>query len=648
MLHINDLTYRIDGRTLFDRATAGIPDGHTVGLVGRNGTGKTTLLRLIAGEITPDDGSISFPKIAQLGLVSQEAPGGPESLIDVVLAADVERTALLAEAETCADPGRIGEVQVRLVEIDAYSAPARAASILSGLGFDQAAQQRSCASFSGGWRMRVALGAMLFSQPDILLLDEPTNYLDLEGAMWLEQFLRSYPHTCLIVSHDRDMLNRAVDSILHLDTGKLSLYTGGYDQFEETRREQQRLELKLKKKQDDARRHMQAFVDRFRAKATKAKQAQSRIKALERMQPIAAQVEDRVVPFEFPEPERALASPMIQFFEASVGYEPGSPVLRDLNLRIDQDDRIALLGSNGNGKSTFAKLLSGRLQVEGGRHKASKKLSIGYFAQHQLDDLNANASAYDHIAPLMPEATEAQKRARCAAIGFNHQKADTKAENLSGGEKARLLFALASFHGPHLMILDEPTNHLDVDSREALIHALNAYEGAVILISHDRHLIEATAERLWIVRDGTVTPYDGDMDQYRDDHLGRPARKSRKPSTDVASIKDQVGTVASHRPQLSKAEARKASADKREALAPLKKAATDAEREINALSAQIDALDLKLADPGLYERDPDQAQDLGRERGRLSKALGVAEESWLEASETYEAALAAQNIEAAE
>jgi ATP-binding cassette, subfamily F, member 3 len=535
MLHINGLTYRIEGKPLFEGATAAIPAGHKVGLVGRNGTGKSTLLRLITGEIAPDGGSISIPKRAHIGQVAQEAPGGPESLLDTVLAADAERAALLAEADTATDPERISEIHLRLHDIDAHSAPARAASILAGLGFDDAAQAQPCSAFSGGWRMRVALASVLFAAPDLLLLDEPSNYLDLEGVMWLENFLRSYPHTVILVSHDRDILNSSVDAILHLENRKLTLYSGGYDRFEDTRREQQRLQLKLRKKQDEMRRHMEAFVDRFRAQANKARQAQSRLKALAKMQPIAAAVEESVVPFGFPSPERALANPLIRIENGAVGYDPDTPVLRDLDLRLDADDRIALLGANGNGKSTLAKLLAGRLAPCAGHRRASKKMETGFFAQHQMDDLDPAKSPYDYVAALMEDATEAQKRAKLGQLGFGADKADTKCENLSGGEKARLLMALAAFGAPHLLILDEPTNHLDVDSREALIRALNEYEGAVVLISHDRHLVEACADRLWLVAGGTAAPYDGDIASYRAQVTG-PKSSNRASSPAPARV----------------------------------------------------------------------------------------------------------------
>ena len=630
MLHINDLTYRIEGRTIFDKATAGIPAGHKVGFVGRNGSGKTTLLRLIAGAAAPDAGAIRLPRATRIGWVAQEAPGGPESLIEFVLAADRERSRLLAESETVHDPGRIAEIHERLADIGAHAAPSRAARILAGLGFDDAGQQQPCSEYSGGWRMRVALAAMLFTEPDLLLLDEPTNYLDLEGTLWLEDYLRDYPHTVLIVSHDRQLLNRSVTSILHLSQGKLALYTGGYDRFEEARREKQRLDLKLKKKQDDERRHIETFIARFKAKASKATQAQSRIKALARMQPIAEQIEERVAPFLFPNPAKAFASPLIRLEGAAVGYVPDRPVLRDLDLRLDADDRVGLLGSNGNGKSTFAKLLSGRLPVMAGSRYASKKIEVGYFAQHQMDDLSAGKTPYEHMLDLMPDAAEAQRRAKLGALGFGVGKADTRAENLSGGEKARLLFALATFHGPHLLILDEPTNHLDVDAREALVRALNEYEGTVILVSHDRHLMDACADRLWIVRHGTVRAYDGDMDTYRAECLAeRGALDARRAKIKSAANSKQTAQ-----------EMRRQAAVMRAALAPLKKHVTKAEADIERLTRKIAAIDDALADGSLYARDPARAQVLARERSELVTARDAAENAWLAASEAYENAAA--------
>jgi ATP-binding cassette subfamily F protein 3 len=629
MLHINDLTYRIEGRPIFEGATAAIPAGHKVGLVGRNGAGKTTLLRLITGELSPDGGTITVPRHARIGHVAQEAPGGDDSLIDWVLAADRERARLLLEAESVREPERIAEIQLRLTDIGAHAAPARAAQILAGLGFDEQAQQRPCREFSGGWRMRVALASVLFLEPEVLLLDEPTNYLDLEGTIWLESYLKTYPHTVVIVSHDRDLLNRAVGAILHLDRGSLTLYSGGYDDFEEARRERQRLVLKLKKKQDEQRRHIEAFVTRFKAQASKARQAQSRIKALARMQPIAAEVDDRVVPFTFPQPAKMLASPLLRFEDAAAGYTPDRPVLSRLNLRLDHDDRVALLGQNGNGKSTFAKLVAGRLAPLAGQVLGASRVTVGYFAQHQLDELNPLESPYDCFAELMPEATEAQRRARLGACGFGADKADTRSGNLSGGETARLLLALATFHAPHLLILDEPTNHLDVDSREALIHGLNDYSGAVLLISHDRHLIEACAERLWVVANGTVSPYDGDLGDYRSELLAARGQKTQRRSA------KENGEL-----RLGRAEQRRDAAQRRAELAPLRRAVQSAEKTVSEIAADIARIDGTLATPDIYTRDPAAAQKLSIERAQKARELAAAEDAWLAASEAYEAAAA--------
>ncbi len=628
MLHINDLTFRIEGKTILEAATVAIPTGHKVGLVGRNGAGKSTLLRLVTGELSPDDGTISMARGARLGYVAQEAPGGETTLLEWVLEADSERARLIEEAETATDPERIGLIQERLVDIGAHAAPARAAAILAGLGFDEMAQQRACKDYSGGWRMRVALAAVLFLEPEVLLLDEPTNYLDLEGTLWLEGYLRSYPHTVVIVSHDRDLLNRSVGHILHLERGKLQLFTGGYDAFEEARREKQRLDLKLMKKQEEVRAHLEAFITRFKAKATKAAQAQSRVKALARMQPIAAQVEERVVPFALPAPERLLASPIIKMEGGAAGYRADQPVLRRLDLSIDQDDRIALLGANGNGKSTFAKLVAGRLEPLGGIVRRPAKLVVGYFAQHQLDDLEEGLTPLDQITRLMPEASEAERRTRLGTWGFSVGKAETKAANLSGGEKARLLMAMTAFHAPHLLILDEPTNHLDVDSREALVQALNAYEGAVILISHDRHLIDATADRLWLVRDGTVKAYDGDMESYRAALMAERGGRMR----------GRDGKGANGEAKSSRLDQRREAAERRAQLAPLRKAMQGAEKRMTTLADELARMDAALGDSDLYQRDPGKAQALLVERGQKAKALGEAEEAWLEATEAYEAA----------
>ncbi len=627
MITINDISARIAGRLLIDHATISLPEGTKAGLVGRNGAGKSTLFKIITGELSAETGSITIPKNARIGQVAQEAPGTEEALIEIVMAADKERAALLKEAETATDPHRIAEIQTRLADIGAHSAEARAATILAGLGFDHEAQRRPASSFSGGWRMRVALAAVLFSEPDLLLLDEPTNYLDLEGTLWLEDYVRRYPHTVIIISHDRDLLNTAVNAIIHLDQKKLTFYRGGYDQFERQKAEADELQMKAKAKSDAARKHLQSYIDRFRYKASKARQAQSRIKALERMGTVAAVIEDHVQPITFPEPEKQPASPIVAISGGAVGYEPGKPILKNINLRIDADDRIALLGSNGNGKSTFAKLIAGRLNLQAGEMKLAPNLSVGFFAQHQLDDLVPNETPVDHVRRLMPQAGEAQVRARVAQMGLATEKMATAAKDLSGGEKARLLMGLSAFHAPNLLILDEPTNHLDIDSRRALIEALNDYNGAVILIAHDRHLIEATVDRLWLVNNGTVSVFDGDLEDYR----SLVVAAARKPDE-----KDKADAGA----QVNKADQRKAAADKRASLAPLKKKINEIESLTKKLETLIQALDAELADPALYEKNPAKAAEKAKQRGEAAAKLSAAEEQWLELSTEYEEAMA--------
>ncbi len=624
MLIIDNLSLRIAGRLLLDHASLTLPAGSKAGLVGRNGTGKTTLFHAISGDMSAETGTISLPKNLRIGQVAQEAPGTEESLIEIVLQADTERYSLLLEEQTASDPHRIAEIHMRLADIDAHSAEARAATILAGLGFDQDAQQRPASSFSGGWRMRVALASVLFAQPDLLLLDEPTNYLDLEGTLWLENYVARYPHTVLLISHDRDLLNRAVSSIVHLDQKKLTFWRGGYDQFERQRSEQLALQEKNRVKQEAARKHLQSFVDRFRAKASKARQAQSRIKALERMKPIAAVMDDTVRPFHFPEPVKTVASPIVALHGGSVGYQPGKPILKQLTLRIDNDDRIALLGANGNGKSTFAKLLAGRLKLESGTITIAPQLKVSIFAQHQLDDLRPEENAYEHVRRLMPDAPEAKVRARVAQFGLATEKMGTAAKDLSGGEKARLLMGLAAFDGPNLFILDEPTNHLDIDSRESLIEALNDFPGAVILISHDRHLIEATADRLWLVRDGTVLPYEGDLSDYRQEVVGDSGDRRERREAEKAS----------------KAERRREAAQRRAALEPLAKQIKATEALIERIRKRIDTIEDELANPALYDKDPVGATRLAKERSEIGSALAGHEERWLQLSEEYEAGMA--------
>ena len=613
MLTIRDMGFSIAGKPLFAGAAAQIPAGAHLGLVGRNGTGKTTLFRLILGDLTPDQGDIILPPRARVGTVAQEAPGDDRTLVETVLAADAERAALLTEAETATDPARIAEIQTRLVDIGAHSAEARAATILAGLGFDAAAQARPTREFSGGWRMRVALAAVLFSAPDLLLLDEPTNYLDLEGTIWLESYLARYPHTALVISHDRGLLNRAVNGILHLHDGCLTAYSGGYDTFDRVRREKLILAGAMAKKQEARRAHMQAFVDRFRYKASKARQAQSRIKMLEKMEPIAADLEGAVAPIRFPEPEE-LAPPLLQLDGAAAGYD-GDPVLSRLNLRIDQDDRIALLGANGQGKSTLAKLIAGRMDPMAGARKASRKLRIGFFAQHQAEELVAGETSLDHIRRRRPDEHPAKLRALLAAGGTGADIAETQVAHLSGGQKARLVLTLAALDAPHMIILDEPTNHLDIESREALVQALNDFPGAVILITHDAHLIDLVADRLWLVRDGAVAPYDGDMDSYRRLLLGQ------------AETRSENGSAKPKRPP---------KADKKTILS-LRAEVRTCEDRVEKVADMLAKIDERLADPDLYTGPADRFEALQRKRAEILVAQDRAEALWLDAQKRLEA-----------
>ncbi len=616
MLRIENITYAVEGRPLFEGASATIPEGHKVGLVGRNGTGKTTLFRLIRGELVLESGSITLPRRARIGGVSQEVPSSNVSLIDTVLAADTERSALMAEAQQATDPDRIAEIQTRLADIDAWSAEARAATILKGLGFDDADQQRPCSDFSGGWRMRVALAAVLFSQPDLLLLDEPTNYLDLEGALWLESYLAKYPHTVIVISHDRGLLNRAVGSILHLEDRQLTYYAVPYDKFAE-RRAERLAQAEAENAKAKARiAHLQSFVDRFRYKASKAVQAQSRLKMIERIHLISTPQEAALRAFSFPEPEE-LSPPIIQIEGGVTGYGD-TEVLRRLNLRIDQDDRIALLGKNGQGKSTLSKLLSDRLPLMTGKMTRSSKLRIGYFAQHQVDELHVDETPLDHLRRLRPTETPAKLRSRLAGFGLGADQAETEVGRLSGGQKARLSLLIATIDAPHMLILDEPTNHLDIESREALVEALTAYSGAVVLVSHDMHLLGLVADRLWLVSDGTVKPFDGDLEAYRQMLLARdkPPAREKPAAKPKRAPRD---TILALRADLRKCEER-----------------------LEKLTDMHEKLSAKLSDPALYEDD--RIADLetwNRKFAEVVEAMSRAEALWVAAAERLESAEAA-------
>jgi ATP-binding cassette subfamily F protein 3 len=619
MLSIDGLTYRIAGRTLIDGASAQIAAGWRVGFVGRNGTGKSTLLDLVRGTLQPDAGEIRLQRNARIGFVAQEAPSGDATPLEVVLAADEERAALEAELAH-AHGARAAEIHNRLHEIDAHAAPARAAVILAGLGFDAAMQAQPMSSFSGGWRMRVALAAALFAEPDLLLLDEPSNHLDLEAALWLEEYLRRWPRTLLVVSHDRGLLNGIATHILHLESRRLTTYPGDYDNFVRTRAERLAHDAALAAKQAAQRAHLQAFIDRFRAKASKARQAQSRVKALARLQPVATPVEDPSIAFDFPEPDR-LAPPLIALDGAAVGYAPGKPVLRRLDLRLDPGDRIALLGANGNGKTTLAKLLAGRLEPVEGRVVRAPKLRCGFFAQHQIEELDPGRTPVQHLAELRPKETETALRAFLGRFGFGQEKALVPAGDLSGGEKARLTFALVTHDAPPLLILDEPTNHLDIAAREALVGALGDWSGTVVLVTHDWSLLELVADRLWLVADGTARVFDGDLDDYRR-HLDEERRRAnpREERAGGASRKD----------------GRRAAAERRRALEPLRRRVRDAEARMETLGREKAVLDHMLTDPATYTGG-ERTADALRRQAELARALAEAEHAWLAAAEALEA-----------
>ncbi|HEX3431215.1 MAG TPA: ABC-F family ATP-binding cassette domain-containing protein [Rhizomicrobium sp.] len=620
MLSIENVTYRIAGRAILERASARLPAGRRIGLVGRNGAGKSTLLRLIAGEATPDEGAIARSTGWRIGGVAQEAPGGDEILLDTVLAADRERLDLLAASESARDPAEIGRIHARLEAIDAWSAPARAASILAGLGFSAPEQLRPCREFSGGWRMRVALAAILFAAPDLLLLDEPTNFLDLEGVLWLQDFLKRYRGTVILVSHDRDLLDSAAEFILHLERGRLTLYAGNYETFVATREARRALDAATVKKQEAARQHMQSFVDRFRYKQSKARQAQSRLKMLARLKPIEIALDEQIAPIRIPDPVPA-SPPLLTLENVSVGYEPKRAVLQHLSLRIDPDDRIALLGKNGNGKSTFAKLLAGRLDAQSGTVSRARKLVAGYFAQHQLDELDGSLTPLETLARIRPKLANGQLRMQLGGFGLSGDKALTPVAQLSGGERARLMLALATLDAPNLLIFDEPTNHLDIDAREELLLALNDFAGAVVLVSHDRRLIEATVDRLLLIGEGTAKPFNGDLDDYR------AALLARSPDQGERSVSN------------SNRDLRRGRAERRLQLKPLKDRASAAEGEIARLTEEIAQIDSALVRGDLFESDPSGTAAMAKRRAECARHLSEAEHRWLDASQAYEAAL---------
>jgi len=633
MLEIKDLTYRIAGRDIFDEATVRVDPGHRVGFVGRNGTGKTTLLKLISGDLGYDGGNITYPERWKLGITKQEVPDNDDSLLDTVLAADAERNALLEEEQTCQDMGRLGEIHARMEDIEAYSAPARAAEILSGLGFNADTQTQPCHSLSGGMRMRVALAGLLFTRPDLLLLDEPTNHLDLESAIWFESVISRYHGTILLVSHERSFLNNVCDQIIHLTNKKLTLYRGNYDQFQAVRSERLSQQAQFAKKQEAKRAHMMKFVDRFRYKASKAKQAQSRLKLLEKMETVEIQLDERTAQLQFADPG-SFAPPMITMDKVAVGYEENKPVLKNLSLRIDPDDRIALLGANGNGKSTLAKLIAGKLKPQTGDIVKPSKLRVGYFAQHQTDEFNVSMTPLQHFMSLDAKMFESDARNWLGRFGYDKDRADTKIGDLSGGEKARLLLALIAREKPHILLLDEPTNHLDIDMRRVLVDAINDFVGAVILVTHDFSLLELTADQLWLVDQGTCQPFDGDLNQYK---------------TYLTSDRSKQGSAANSQEQSSadqKKAKRQAAAQLRQALKPLKNKLDKAEKNQKRLEAEKVKLDERMLAPDFATLSPDQLVEHNKKYSQILKDLTKADEDWLEAWDNYEQAEAKLQEEA--
>jgi len=620
MLSISNLTYRIGGRTILEDCSVNVMDGWRVGVVGLNGAGKSTLFKLITGELHNDGGSCSLSAKQKLGQVRQDIPETDAPLIDIVLAAHEEMAALWKATETEEDPNKIADIYQALADMDAYSAPSKAATLLTGLGFKESQLNEPFSSFSGGWQMRVMLAAVLFVEPEFLLLDEPTNHLDLEAIMWLENYLVSYPHTMMIISHDREMLNKCIDHVIHVDKKKLTLYGGNYDAFERERALRTGLQQKMFEKQQAERAHMQAFIDRFKAKASKATQAQSRVKAMERMDIVDAVIAERAVKFVFPNPDK-IPSPMLTIQKADVGYVEGKPILRSVHESLDNDDRIALLGANGNGKSTLMKLIAGKLGIQSGEMFRSGKLRIGYFSQHQTDELDVDSTPYLELLRLMQktldEVPEHKVRAKLGAFGFTRDLADNKISALSGGEKARLLFAFMSFDAPHLLLLDEPTNHLDIDAREALVQALNNYEGAVVIVSHDPNMVERVADRLWLVKDGKVSNFDGDLEDYRAFTI--QSRREEKSAEKKAAAKEKANTKAEPVKDISPKN-----------LNELKKKAEKAEKEIARLNAEKESLEAVMAKPDFYQ-NTDKSVKIQKEYDLVIKTLAEQEEVWLEA-----------------
>jgi ATP-binding cassette, subfamily F, member 3 len=612
MLQLQDLSLRVVGKLLFEDVNVHIPDGHLVGIVGRNGTGKTSLFRLILGDYHADSGDILFPKDWMIGTVSQDPPSGDITPLEVVMASDKERASLNEELDNNPATDRLAEIHARLVEIEGFRSEGKAAKILRGLGFSHDDQGQPMSTFSGGWRMRVSLAAALFLEPELLLLDEPTNHLDVEAAIWLESYLKHYPKTILLISHERAFLNNVAKSILHLESKRMKLYAGNYDTFQRTKAEQELQAGRAREKAEDQIKHMQSFVDRFKAKATKAKQAQSRVKAIEKIKEgLKDNAVERVggLRFGFASPEM-LAPPLLTIRNGEVGYEPEKPVLTKILLTLNPDDRIGLLGANGNGKSTLAKLISKELMLEKGDMFQSSKLKIGFFAQYQIESLDMDSTAFVHILRHSKDLEPQKIRSYLGRFGFSGDRADQKVATLSGGEKTRLNFALISLDKPHLLILDEPTNHLDIDAREALADTLKAYQGAVIIISHDFYFLNQTVNDFWLVADGTVSPYKDGLKAYKNLILNETGEKKSK------SKPKKNKQVSKEPPKIQQP--------------------TDAiqriEKKLAELKSYIVKLDKVLLNPNAYKDSSIDYHALSQQKAEIEGLVAKLEEKWLSLS----------------
>ncbi len=616
MLKLTQLSLRRGPRLLLERADLQLNPGEKLGLTGGNGCGKSSLFALIRGEIGADEGDFSLPPDWVIAHVAQETPALERPAIDYVLDGDAELREVeqsLAKAEAGGDGHAQGALHERLAAIDGYSARARAARLMHGLGFRPGEEERPVSAFSGGWRMRLNLAQALMCRSDLLLLDEPTNHLDLDAVLWLEEWLLTYRGTLMLISHDRDFLDRVVGRIVHIEQGRLNLYSGNYSDFERQRAERLAQQQGAFEKQQRERAHMQDFVRRFRAKATKARQAQSRLKALERMQEIAPAHVDSPFHFEFREPHK-LPDPLLQLQQAAVGYGD-TPLLKGMKLSLHPGQRIGLLGINGAGKSTLIKLLAGNLMPLSGERLAAQELKLGYFAQHQLEQLDPEASPLLHLQRLDGKAREQELRDFLGGFGFNGDRALDTVAPFSGGEKARLALALLVYQRPNLLLLDEPTNHLDLEMRHALNLALQEFDGALLLVSHDRHLIRSVCDELWLVADGNVQPFDGDLEAYRQE-LRRRAREQE--STEAKPVK----VNNSH--------------ELRKQLKPLRNRSQKLEREVEALEAKLTQLDERLGDPSSYD-DKDALAELMAKRGEVATQLNQSEEQWMEVEAEIEA-----------